>query len=137
MKVISIRKSPSHRLAVRVVAFICFFLLGVLLHFLENAVATVCIALPIAAILLPLVLYFETWIIELTSDSICKRVFGRVCDPYSYHQIRQVSSARSATEQRYIRITFQDGRSFQFRMDDENAGKALRQIQAHHSIVLK
>lgn len=137
MKVICIRKSLSHRITVRVMAFICFFLLGVLLHFLKNALATVCIALPIVAILLPLVLYFETWTIELTADSICKKVFGRIYGPYSYHQIRQVSSARSATEQRYVRITFQDGCSFQFRMDDENARKALNIIQSHHSIVLK
>ena len=52
----------------------------------------------------------------------------------TYHQIKDVISRLSYTEQGIVRITFIDNRSIKFRLEDENADKARKRILSYHSI---
>ena len=98
--------------------------------YMEFAVLCVLIALAVSVILL----YFETWMVSFSSDRITKKVFFLTVVNVSYAQIMDVEVAHSCTEYIHVRINTLNGKRVIFRMDDENANKALRRITSHCSV---
>jgi len=78
-------------------------------------------------------LYYETWQITLATNQISIRRFWKT-RTYTYAQIAVLYTAVSYTLHDHICITFSDGKRIILRAEDENAGKARRCLQSHHSI---
>lgn len=81
-----------------------------------------------------LLLYFESWQIHMTRDTIRKSVCGIDVGPYSFQQIVDVSQFSSRTDHQYVVLTFWDGKKMKFRLEDDGAEAALREIGSHRSI---
>lgn len=96
----------------------------------EFVVLCVSIALPAFALLL----YFETWMVSFSSDRITKKVCFITVINVSYTQIMDVEVSHSSTEYEHVRINLLIGKRVIFRMDDENAKKALSRITSHRSV---
>jgi hypothetical protein len=86
--------------------------------------------LPIALLLF----YFESWALIFGEKEIQGRSWGHLRS-YAWTEIQEVTSFRSATEGPYVSIRFRDGKKFRFRLEDENAVKAVALIMKHTSIV--
>ena len=135
MKSIIVKKRKSHRTAVRLF-LIVFLLVPVILalRFKQTIWIMMLMCSPVIAGMTLMLLYYETWKISFDSDGVRKKVFGVSGKAYSYHQIKDVISRWSYTEQGIVRITFADNRSIKFRLEDENAEKARKRILSYHSI---
>lgn len=81
-----------------------------------------------------MVLYYEIWQVSFAPNTITiKRLFFGT-KTYAYVQISDAYIAYSYTVHKHICLSFTDGKKIRFRMEDENAGIAKREIQSHHSI---
>ena len=85
-------------------------------------------------IVLPLWLYYESWQIVFGTDGITKKVFLSSGRSYYWHQLRSVQHRHSYTEGQQIIMEFTDGKTLVFRLEDQNASKALSKISTHRSI---
>lgn len=135
MKSIVVKKRNSHRATLRLFTVV-FLLIPILLVFCfkQSIWAMLLLCLPIIVGMLLILLYYETWEIFIDSKGVRKKLFGIPGKTYSYHQIKDVISRWSNTEQEIIRITFTDNKTIMFRSKDENADKARKQILSYHSI---
>ena len=135
MKSIIVKKCNSHRIAVRFFTIVCLLVPAILsLCFKQTVWIMMLLCSPVTAWMILMLLYYETWKISFDSDGVRKKVFGVPGKAYSYHQIKDVISRLSYTEQGIVRITFIDNRSIKFRLEDENADKARKRILSYHSI---
>lgn len=131
---VTVRKRKAHRFVLRF--FTVVFAAVPLIVFLntKQAFFSVVGRLPFL-LLLPVTLYYETWQLRLTQNTIARSVFWKT-KVYSYPQLRQAvkryATSKSAV---VICLQFQDKTSWQFRIDDENGEKAERQLQKHCSIL--
>lgn len=134
MKKIVVRKNKSQRagmwfllvLMICAVIAVCFLCSPLDLSFL--------LFLPIILPAFFMVLYYEIWQVSLISNTITiKRLFFGT-KTYSYVQISDAYTAYSYTLHEHICLSFNDGKKIIFRMEDENASIARREIQSHHSI---
>ncbi len=135
MKTIIVKKRNSHRATLRLFTVV-FLLVSIILVFCfkQSIWAMLLLCLPIIVGMLLMLLYYETWEIFFDSKGVRKKLFGMSGKTYSYHQIKDVISRWSNTEQEIIRITFTDNKTIMFRSKDENADKARKQILSYHSI---
>lgn len=133
-KEIIVRKNRAQRLGI-----ICVFMLMLILSLLAIilfypvyyfGVLSLIGTLPILYILL----YYETWQISISSNKITMKCLFKRTKSYSFSQIVDGYIANSYTLHQYVCLLFYDKRRLQFRMEDENAKKALKGIQAHRSI---
>lgn len=133
-KEIIVQKSRAQRLGI-----ICVFILLLILSILEIillypvyyfGVLSLIGTLPVLYILL----YYETWQISVSSNKITVKCLFKRTKSYSFSQIVDGYIANSYTLHQYVCLFFYDKRRLQFRMKDENANKALKRIQAHHSL---
>ena len=86
-------------------------------------------------ILVPLALYFLTWNIRFEEKVIIKHVFFVEISRCSYSMLREVMKRYYTSERNFtIRMHFVNNKTIQFRMDDENAEKAVKVLQKHCSI---
>ena len=133
MEKLVVKKQKSHRILIRCLAAlgctVFLFLLCVSQDPLLN-ILVLMTQLPIAFMLF----YFESWAIVFRGMEIQKRCWGHQRS-YTWTEIQEVTSFRSATEGPYILIQFRDGKKFRFRLEDENAVKAVALIMKHTSIV--
>lgn len=131
---ITVRKQKSHRYTIRF--FTVLFALSPLIIFLwsQQALLAAVGGLPFL-LFLPVTAYYETWQLRLTQNTIERSLFGKT-KSYSYPQLQQaVKRYATSKSALVISMRFQDGTTWQFRMDDENGEKAERQLQAHCSIL--
>lgn len=129
-KTVIVRKPKAHRIGV-----------GVLFG-LMTAVVTVC-ALTAAAALLyapilmlmgPVTAYYFTWQIRFSRQEIVRKVFWKK-KSYPYTQLREVVKSYHVSEHGLcVRLVFADGKTLVFRMDDENAAQAVKELQRHRSV---
>ena len=135
MKSIIVKKCNSHRIAVRFFTIVFLLVPAILsLCFKQTVWIMMLLCSPVAVGMILMLLYYETWKISFDSDGVRKMVFGVSGKAYSYHQIKDVISRLSYTEQGIVRITFIDNRSIKFRLEDENADKARKRMLSYHSI---
>lgn len=88
---------------------------------------------PANMIMITLCCHHMTWRVTFSSDSVSKEVFWKTPCKYKYSQIRDVVTSNSYTDHNYIEIIFIDRKHLRFRADDDNAQKAIKILQSHHS----
>ena len=136
MEQIVIKKQKSHRILIRVIMLLAclasFLLMGLARDFCPILLLAALTLLPMIGMLY----YFETWSIVLHKNELQLRSWGRL-QRYTWSDVAEVTSYRSATEGPYVRIRFRDGKQFRFRMEDENGIQAVAVITKHTSIVSK
>ena len=133
-KAIVVRKCKSHRIGIAVFAILILVILTVCVLSLHSAAALL-LYIPPLVIFAPLTLYYLTWNIQFEEKTIVKRVFFTEISRCSYSAIREVVKRYYTSERNFtIRMHFTNGKTLQFRMDDENAEKAVKVLQKHCSI---
>lgn len=133
-KMIVVRKSKSQRAGMwfLLVIMVCAAIAVCLLW--SPFVQSFLLFLPIILPAFFMVLYDEIWQVSLAPSTITiKRLFFGT-KTYSYVQISDAYTAYSYTLHEHICLSFTDGKKIRFRMEDENASIARREIQSHHSI---
>ena len=76
-----------------------------------------------------------TWNIRFEDKTIVKSAFFADLSKFSYSALRDVVKRYYTSERNFtIRRHFTNGKTLQFRMDDENAEKAVKVLQKHCSI---
>ena len=135
-KTVTVKKNISQRYGIRFLACLYVFA-SLLIFYLWNFSLPILSILALPAIpLLGMLIYFETWHITLGSKEITSIACFRKIGPYTYAQVSSVVKGHSFTMDTYIRITFCDGKTIQFRTEDKNAERAIVTLTKHHSIRL-
>ena len=133
-KAIVLKKCKSYRVGIVAFSVAMLAVLTVCVIALRSAVA-ILLYIPILVILAPLTLYYLSWNIRFEEKVIVKSVFFRETNRFSYSMLREVVKRYYTSERNFtIRLHFVNGKTLQFRMDDENADKATKKIQKHCSI---
>ena len=133
-KAIVVRKCKSHRAGIAVFAILMFVILTVIILSLHSAAALL-LYIPPMIILIPLTLHYLTWNIRFEENVIVKSVFFAEISRFSYFALREVVKRYYTSERNFtIRMYFVNKKTIQFRMDDENAEKAVKVLQKHCSI---
>ena len=133
-KTIVIQKCKSHRIGIAAFAILMFVILTVVVLSLHSASALL-LYIPPLVIFAPLTLYFLTWNIRFEEKVIVKRVFFSEISSFSYSELREAVKRYYTSERNFtIRMHFVNGKTLQFRADDENADKAIHALQKHCSI---
>ncbi len=132
-KTVTVKRNQAQRIGIWLLSALILIGMGVLTVLSKQETAIVLCLIP-ALILLPLLLYYETWQLTFDHTGIHKRVFWFHAGSHSWHQIKEVRAFWSYTEKSCIRILFTDGESIRFRKNDSSADKAIKWIQSHHSI---
>lgn len=131
---ITVRKNIHERGLVRW-SCIVYLISVIVLVFMANQswfpILIVCM-IPLVWMLV-LLIHFETWKITFSKSYICKSSFFSK-QKHSYISIRYAQTGWSYTERKYIMIVFDDGKKITFRMNDENAKKAIIKILRYCSI---
>lgn len=130
---VTVRKNRAQRFGLWVL-FIFFFAIDVGCTIWLQQFLSALIFLPWILIMFAMLLYYETWQISFLSDTIKTKKFLFYTRSYSYHQIVDVVESYSVTNHGYVAIIFANSKKIRFRLEDENANKAVRIIQSHHSI---
>ena len=131
-KEITVRKNIKYRIGMYIL-FVCIVLFSLFCSVKIDRYVMLSL-LPEVVILFISLMYYETWKICLLPDRICKNIFFLTLGNYSYFDIKNITQNYSYTEGKYIRIIFQNGKSFRFRLEDENADKAIKRILSYHTI---
>ena len=133
-KAIVVRKCKSHLAGIAVFAILMFVILTVIILSLHSSAALL-LYIPPLIILVPLTLYYLTWNIRFEENVIVKSVFFAEISRFSYFALREVVKRYYTSERNFtIRMHFVNKKIVQFRMDDENAEKAVKVLQKHCSI---
>ena len=128
-----IKKYKPERVCFRF-AFVFIIVIGAVCAVLTQQYLWLLIFSPMLLFFLTILVYFESWHILFGPNGIRKSVFLMNARSYSYSQIMDVFEAYSFTNHGYITLVFHDGKRIVFRLQDENADKAVKIIMAHHSI---
>lgn len=134
IKEIIVRKNRTQRLGILIV-FLLMVSFSIYISILFYPVyyfglLSIIGTLPVLCIFL----YYDTWQISFSTKSITVKSLFRKTQSYTYHQISDGYIADSYTLYQYVSLSFMDKRKLRFRMEDENASKAVQIIQAHRSL---
>ena len=133
-KTVVVRKCKSHRIGIAVFSILMFVILTVIILSLHSSAALL-LYIPPLIILVSLTLYYLTWNIRFEEKMIVKCVFFTKISRCSYSILREVVKRYYTSERNFtIRMYFVNKKTIQFRMDDENAEKAVKVLQKHCSI---
>ena len=133
-KNIIVRKCNRHRVFLGVFSALALATTTIAVVCLNTPVAFV-LYLPILLIVAPMVLYYSTWQMHFEDKFVLKRVFFRETKRYSYAELREIKRRYYTSENNFcVTMYFSDGTRMKFRMDDEGAGKAVKELQRHCSI---
>lgn len=133
MEPIIVRKRSSHRIFAAVFSIISLILIGVFAAHIGIIKALIA-SIPLLLILVPMFLYYFSWHLDFGRSHIVKHLFFRETRRYSYIQLRDVEKRFYGKEGYCITMTFLDGRTIWFRMDDEQAAQAIKKLKKHRSI---
>ena len=133
-KAVVVRKCKSHRTGIAVFGILMFVILTIIILSFHSAAALL-LYIPPMIILVHLTLYYLTWNIRFEDKTIVKSAFFADLSKFSYSALRDVVKRYYTSERNFtIRMHFTNGKTLQFRMDDENAEKAVKVLQKHCSI---
>ena len=129
-----VRRRKSHRIGfslgcilILLAAVVCMPIMGVPVGVL--------LAAPVLVVLGPMTLYYLTWQIRFEKKEIVRSVCFRKTRRYPYTMLRNVTKGFYFSEKdMMIHMDFADGRTLRFRMRDENAACAERELKRHCSI---
>ena len=131
---IVVRKCKAHR--VFLVVFAAIVLAAITICAISlNDPAVLLFNIQILAIIAPMAIYFFTWQLHFDENQVQKRVFFRKVKTYSYAQLREVKRRYYTSENNFcVYMIFSDGKTIKFRMDDDGAELAVKELQRHRSI---
>ena len=133
-KTIIVKKCKSHRAGI-VTFFVLMLVVTTICVFALRTVAAALLYIPVLIILMPMALYYLSWQIRIDKKGITRSVFFRKGKQYTFTMLQNVVKSYYVSERNFtIRMYFLDGKMIQFRMDDENAIQAVRELQRHCSI---
>ena len=133
-KGIIVNKCKGHRVFIDVFSVVAVAAITICVVCLNMPVALL-LHLPILLIVVPMVLYYSTWQLHFEEQYILKRVFFRDTKKYSYTQLREVTRRYYTSGNNFCVIMyFSDGTRIKFRMDDDGAAQAVKELQRHRSI---
>lgn len=139
---ICVKRNKKHRTAIRLLT-VCFVIITTLLILAAKQVATkqawiyiVVLCIFMNLLLFVLLWYYETWTLIFTRKTI-KRILFFSTDTYLYSQIQRITLSYSYTERYNVRIIFLNEKSLRFRLEDENANKAVSRLKKHSSIQIR
>ena len=133
-KGIVVRKCKAHRVFLSV--FAAFVWIAITISAISwNDPAVLLFNLPILLIIASMAIYFFTWQLHFDENQVQKRVFFRKVKTYSYAQLREVKRRYYTSENNFcVYMIFSDGKTIKFRMDDDGAELAVKELQRHRSI---
>ena len=133
-KGIIVRKCKAHRVFLSV--FAAFVWIAITISAISwNDPAVLLFNLPILLIIASMAIYFFTWQLHFDENQVQKRVFFRKVKTYSYAQLREVKRRYYTSENNFcVYMIFSDGKSIKFRMNDDRAQTAVKELQRHRSI---
>lgn len=132
-KTVIVKKCKAHRVGVGVIFGVLAAVVTVCVLYL-GTVAAVLLYVPLLLIAVPVISYFFTWQIRFSRQEIIKKVFFKK-KSYPYSQLQEaVKNYRVSERGPCVRMVFADGETLVFRMDDENAAQAVKELQRHRSI---
>ena len=133
-KIIVVRKCKAHRVFLSV--FAAFVWIAITISAISwNDPAVLLFNLPILLIIASMAIYFFTWQLHFDENQVQKRVFFRKVKTYSYAQLREVKRRYYTSENNFcVYMIFSDGKSIKFRMNDDRAQTAVKELQRHRSI---
>lgn len=135
MNTIIVKKKKAHRIGIRIITLLFAICFGIIsFYFASYDLYYALLFLPWLVMILMLWLYYETWQIWFQTDGITKKVFFITGKKYSYHLIKDVVRYFANREGFYYKLVFISGKKMRFRLEDENADKAVKRIHSHHSI---
>ena len=133
-KGITVRKCKAHRAFLVVFAAIVLAAITICAISLNDP-AVLLLSLPVLVIIAPMAIYFFSWQLLFDENQVQKRVFFRKVKTYSYAQLREVKRRYYTSENNFcVYMYFSDGKSIKFRMDDDGAELAVKELQRHRSI---
>jgi hypothetical protein len=96
------------------------------------------ICIPLLLPMIFLAMYYSTWQLRFDKKYIVKRLFFKEVKRYSYAQLQKVVKEHYISEQQICVIMhLVDGKTLHFRMDDDGAIQALKQLSGHRTIIIK
>ena len=133
-KGIVVRKCKTYRVFLTV--FSAFVWIAITISAISwNDPAVLLFNLPILLIIASMAIYFFTWQLHFDENQVQKRVFFRKVKTYSYAQLREVKRRYYTSENNFcVYMIFSDGKTIKFRMDDDGAELAVKELQRHRSI---
>ena len=133
-KGIVVRKCKTRRMFLAV--FAAFVLVAITICAISlNDPAVLLLSLPVLVIIAPMAIYFFSWQLHFDENQVQKRVFFRKVKTYSYAQLREVKRRYYTSENNFcVYMIFSDGKTIKFRMDDDGAELAVKELQRHRSI---
>ena len=133
-KRIVVRKCKAHRVFLAV--FVAIVLATITICAISlNDPAVLLLSLPVLVIIAPMAIYFFSWQLLFDENQVQKRVFFRKVKTYSYAQLREVKRKFYTSENNFcVYMIFSDGKTIKFRMDDDGAELAVKELQRHRSI---
>jgi len=133
-KRIVVRKCKAHRVFLAV--FVAIVLATITICAISlNDPAVLLLSLPFLVIIAPMAIYFFSWQLIFDENQVQKRVFFRNVKTYSYAQLREVKRRYYTSENNFcVYMIFSDGKSIKFRMNDDHAQTAVKELQRHRSI---
>jgi hypothetical protein len=133
-KGIVVRKCKTRRMFLAVLA--AFVLVAITICAISlNDPAVLLLSLPILVIIAPMAIYFFSWQLHFEENQVENRVYFRKVKTYSYAQLREVNRRYYTSENNFcVCMVFSDGKSIKFRMDDDGAELAVKELQRHRSI---
>ena len=131
---VTVRKCKSYRWMFRFLMLIVAILpIWSLISFHDSLLVLVG-CLPVLLIS-PMAIYYETWQITFSEKGIATKVFFSNGKTFSYSQLYKVTESFYHSENNTcIRMHFKNGKILQFRMDDDGAYKAEKELLKHCSI---
>ena len=133
-EMVIVKKCKAHRIGIVMFSIMMLTILMVCVVTMHTPVA-ILLYIPFLITLSPMALYYLTWQIRFEEKGIVRYVFGRKTRKYSFTMLREVVKSYYVSERNFtVRMHFIDGKVLQFRMDDENAAKAVKILQRHCSI---
>ena len=135
-KGIVVRKCKTRRMFLAV--FAAFVLVAITICAISlNDPAVLLLSLPILVIIAPMAIYFFSLHLHFDQNQVENRVYFRKVKTYSYAQLREVKRRYYTSENNFcVYMYFSDGESIKFRMDDDGAESAVKELQRHRSIQL-
>ena len=133
-KGIVVRKCKTYRVFLTV--FAAFVWIAITLSAISwNDPVVLLFNLPILVIIAAMAIYFFSWQLHFDENQVQKRVFFRKVKTYSYAQLREVKRRYYTSENNFcVCMVFSDGKSIKFRMDDDGAELAVKELHRHRSI---
>ena len=133
-KGIIVKKRKSYRVFLATFSIVAIGIMVITVVCMNDLIALL-MCLPVFLILVPFVLYYNTWLLRFEEQHILYKAFLRKMKKYSYAQLQEVKQRYYISENNFcIHMRFSDGKSVKFRMDDDGASSAIKAIQRHCSI---